>query len=505
MTERLRASGATVSSGALALGPSSPRPLAELVQRLLVHELRGDAATGVSDVTSRSDEASPGSLFFCVPGAVVDGHDLAADAVDRGAAVLVVERWLGADVTQVRVPVVREAMGPASAAFFGDPSRRMRAIGITGTNGKTTVTYLVEAIVRAAGGVPGVVGTTGVHLTGQRIAGSRTTPEAPELQRTLSRMVEVGVDTVAVEVSSHGLDQHRVDGTAFAVAAFTNLTQDHLDYHGTMDAYFASKARLFTPALAAEAVIDVDSPWGRRMAEASRVPTLTFGTDEHAELRATDLDATPNGTFFRVDGTAVRSALLGSFNASNCLAAFAVARRLGIADDAIARGIASVTSVPGRVEPVDREGGFLVLVDYAHTPDGLASVLLAARPLARGRLVVVFGCGGDRDRAKRPMMGRAAAQGADLAIITSDNPRSEDPLAIIADVERGARDVGGAYEIEPDRAAAIRRAVRLARPGDVVVLAGKGHEAVQELADGTIPFDDRDVAAGELRAIRGGA
>ncbi len=465
-------------------------------------EVRGAASVPVSAITYRSADAGPGALFFCVRGSRVDGHDVAAEAVVRGARALVVERWLPIDVVQVRVPSVREAMGPVAAAFHAHPARDLRIVGVTGTNGKTTTTFLLGSIFRAHGWTPGVIGTTGVRIDGAHVPFPRTTPEAPDLQQLLARMRDAGVDAVAMEVSSHGLDQHRVDGIRYQVAVFTNLTQDHLDYHASMEEYFAAKARLFTPAMSDRAVVNHDSAEGRRLL-ASGLPTVTFGLDAGADLRAVDVRTTREGISFRVDGLEIRSTLHGLFNVENCLAAIAAARALGIGDDAIARGIGDVTGVPGRVEAVEVGQPFLVMVDYAHTPDSLENVLRMARPLASGRLLVVFGCGGDRDRAKRPLMGRVATTLADLAVITSDNPRSEDPLAIIAEVEAGAREGGGAYAVEPDRRAAIALAVREAVDGDVVVIAGKGHETYQELAGETIPFDDRSVAAEEIRAALG--
>jgi UDP-N-acetylmuramoyl-L-alanyl-D-glutamate--2,6-diaminopimelate ligase len=488
-----------VRSSSVASFPSV-RPLSDLVADLPNHEVLGDLSTLVEALSYRSDEAAPGSLFFCVPGDRVDGHDFADDAVARGAVALVVERRLPSTAVQVVVPSVRAAMGPMSAAFFGRPADRMTVVGITGTNGKTTTTYLLEAIFRATGWTPGVIGTTGIRIDGRPAPFPRTTPEAPDLHRLLAGMVDEGIEAVAMEVSSHGLDQHRVDGVRYSVAVFTNLSQDHLDYHPSMEEYFEAKARLFTPEMSDRAVVNADSAEGHRLA--GRIPTLTFGTQSGADVRATEVEATARGMDFRVDGMRVHSSLRGLFNVENCLAAFATARTLGIEDRVAADAIASVQGVPGRVEAVEAGQDFLVLVDYAHTPDSVENVLRAARRLSTGRLVVVLGCGGDRDRAKRPLMGRAATSNADLAVITSDNPRSEDPSAIIAEMEPGAIAGGGAYLIEADRRSAIRLAVAEAGPGDVVVIAGKGHETYQEFADGTVPFDDRSVAAEELRALQ---
>jgi UDP-N-acetylmuramoyl-L-alanyl-D-glutamate--2,6-diaminopimelate ligase len=317
-------------------------------------------------------------------------------------------------------------------------------------------------------------------------------------------MAVEGVTAVAMEVSSHGLDQHRVDGIRYSVAVFTNLTQDHLDYHPSMEEYFLAKSRLFTPAMSDRAVVNLDDERGRDLA-GSGLPTVTYGLAPESDVRATDVESTADGIGFLADGVPIRSALRGSFNVENALAAFATARSLGIEDGVAADAISSVRVVPGRVETVEVGQGFLVLVDYAHTPDSVENVLRAARSLTGGRLIVVLGAGGDRDRVKRPLMGRAATANADLAVITSDNPRSEDPLAIIAEItpgaERGAEEGGGRFVVRPDRRAAIRLAMKEASPGDVVVIAGKGHETYQELADRRIPFDDRAVAQEELRSM----
>jgi UDP-N-acetylmuramoyl-L-alanyl-D-glutamate--2,6-diaminopimelate ligase len=479
------------------------RPLRDLLASVPGAEVRGSAATAVSDVTFRSAEVRAGSLFFCVRGDHIDGHAFAPEAERAGAAAVVVERWVDVPCPQIRVPSVRAAMGPMASALFGNPSSRLTVIGVTGTNGKTTTTYLLESIFRAAGVTPGVVGTTGVRIAGRNLPFDRTTPEAPDLQRLLASMVDEGVGGVAMEVSSHGLDQHRVDGTRYASAVFTNLTQDHLDYHRTMDSYFEAKARLFTPALSARAAVNADDPAGRALADRAQVPTITFGLGPGAEVRGEAVEVDAEGLSFRVGGVEVGSRLRGHFNVSNCLAALAAARQVGLDDQAIVRGIEQLDGVPGRLEPVDAGQQFTVLVDYAHTPDSLENVLRVTRSLSGRRLLVVFGCGGDRDRGKRPLMGEAATRLADVTVITSDNPRSENPEAIIAEIEPGAKRGGGAYRIEPDRRAAIELALGEAGPGDVVIIAGKGHETGQQFVDRTTPFDDRLVAAETLATLTG--
>jgi UDP-N-acetylmuramoyl-L-alanyl-D-glutamate--2,6-diaminopimelate ligase len=473
-------------------------PLSAAVGSVRGAEIRGDAGTVVAEVACDSRKVVAGALFFCVPGTEADGHDFAADAVRAGAVALTVERWVELDVPQVRVPSVRQAMGPMSAAVFGFPARSMTVVGVTGTNGKTTIVHLLDAVFRAAGLETGLIGTVGARVAGQPVSLDRTTPEAPDLHRLLARMRDEGISAVAMEVSSHALDQDRVGGVVFDAAVFTNLSHDHLDFHGSMDRYFDAKASLFTPDRAERAVVNVDDPWGRRLVDVP-MPLTTFGLASEADVRAEDVRVTAGGLAFRVHGREVKSRLRGVFNVSNCLATIAAAEALGMDPDSTVRGLAAAREVPGRMEPVMAGQDFLVVVDYAHTPDSIRNVLAAARPLATGRVIVVFGCGGDRDRAKRFPMGAAATEGADLTVITSDNPRSEDPLAIIREIERGA--AGGRAVVEPDRRAAIRLALHEARSGDVVVIAGKGHEPMQELADGPVPFDDRVVAREELEAI----
>jgi UDP-N-acetylmuramoyl-L-alanyl-D-glutamate--2,6-diaminopimelate ligase len=486
--------------------PFSESRAVTLVDLLVLPEAvqtRGDTNVLIQDVTYRSSDVRPGSLFFCVPGHRVDGHEFAAAAAAAGAVAMVVERWIEADGTQVLVESVRRAMGPLAAAFFSRPSTSMGIVGVTGTNGKTTTTYLLESIFRAAGLHPGVIGTTGVLINGRAVPFDRTTPEAPDLQRLLARMVREGVEAVAMEVSSHGLHQHRVDGTRFGCAVFTNLSQDHLDYHGTLEAYFEAKARLFTPELSDRAVVNGDTREGQSLARGALIPTVTFGLEGGSNVIAQEVEVSSSGVSFAVGRLNVRSRLRGMFNVYNCLAALSAAREVGVEDEAIIEGIAGVRGVPGRLQPVEAGQPFEVLVDYAHTPDSLDNVLRTARELARGRLLVVFGCGGDRDRGKRPLMGEAATRLADLTVITSDNPRSEEPADIIAEIEPGARGGGGEFTVEPDRRLAIRLALGRAGPGDVVLIAGKGHETGQQFRYETVPFDDRIVAAEEIAELLG--
>ncbi|MBJ7520006.1 MAG: UDP-N-acetylmuramoyl-L-alanyl-D-glutamate--2,6-diaminopimelate ligase [Solirubrobacteraceae bacterium] len=458
---------------------------------------------GSVDITALAYDdrvVAPGTLFFCVPGFTRDGHDFAPAAIERGASALVVERPLGLGVPEVVVDDVRAAMAPAAAALQGDPTAALDVVGITGTNGKTTTAYLVRSLLEAAGRRTGLLGTVQSVVGGEATPAVRTTPEAIDLQATFAAMRDGGDTACVMEVSSHALELRRADAIHWDVAIFTNLTQDHLDFHPTMDAYFAAKRRLFT-AGAATAVINVDDPYGRRLA-AELPDAVTYGIDaEDAVLRARDVRFDLRGSSFRVGDTAFTLPLPGRFNVLNALAAIGAARALGIADDAIAAALPGGARVPGRFEPVDEGQPFAVLVDYAHTPDSLENVLAAARPLTAGRLISVFGCGGDRDRGKRPQMGEISARLADHTIVTSDNPRSEDPAAIIEEILGGIGDRAEVEAIE-DRHVAIETAVRAAGAGDIVVIAGKGHEQGQEFAGGRkVPFDDATVAREALRAI----
>ena len=454
--------------------------LERLVAALEPMEVLGRPSVEVLDLAYDARAVTPGALFFAVPGERADGHDFAAVAVERGAAALVVERELDLPVGQLVVPDARAAMAPAADVFFGEPTRELEVVGVTGTSGKTTTSHLLFAILAAAGRRPGLLGTVEARVGGERRGVVRTTPEAIDLQRVLREMLDAGDRSCAMEASSHASVLHRLDRVRFAVLIFTNLSQDHLDFHGDMDSYFEAKRRLFLVEPRPIAVVNVGDDYGRRLAE--ELPAaITFTADDTSAL----------------DGIELR--LQGRFNRENALGALYASRALGIDDDAIRRGLESVRGIPGRFESVVSGQPFHVIVDYAHKPGALENVLRAASNLADGnRVLLVVGAGGDRDRGKRPVMGRLASELADVAIITSDNPRSEDPETIAAEIVSGAE---GHVEVELDRAAAIGRAIGLAGPGDVVVIAGKGAEQGQEFADGTIPFDDREAAKEAIEAL----
>jgi UDP-N-acetylmuramoyl-L-alanyl-D-glutamate--2,6-diaminopimelate ligase len=436
----------------------------------------------VSGVAIDSRAVTRGDVFACVRGDHADGHEFAATAVKAGAVALLVDHQLDLPVPQLVVTDTRRAVGPLASYVFGEPSRALTMVGVTGTNGKTTTTQLVASILDHVGRRTGVIGT---------LTGAHTTPEAPDLQRQLAAFRDAGNSAVAMEVSSHALALHRVDGTHFDVGVFTNLGHDHLDLHGTQERYFAAKAMLFEPQRCGIAVVNIDDVHGRLLADAADVPVVTFSrSDVHnVSVGAAQLS-------FEWCGVTIAVGIGAEFNVMNTLAAATACRALGIAPADIAAGLAAAQPVPGRFEPIRAGQHFDVIVDYAHTPDGLAAVLAAARACnERGRLTVVFGCGGDRDRAKRPEMGAVAARFADGVIVTSDNPRSEDPHSIIAAIVDGVdADARDRVEVEPDRRAAIGRAISQAAAGDIVVIAGKGHENTQTVGAQVLPFDDRQVA-----------
>jgi len=437
----------------------------------------------------------PGALFFCVPGFTRDGHDFAQDAIDRGAVALVVERRLPLGAPQIEVKSVRAAMAPAAANFYGDPTAELQVAGVTGTNGKTTTAFLLRAILEADGRRTGLLGTVTSVIGGVEHPVERTTPEAIDLQRTFRAMLERHDSACSMEVSSHALELHRADAIHFDVAIFTNLTQDHLDFHPTMEDYFQAKRRLFEELVPRNAVVNIDDQYGARIAAELARP-ITFALDRDATYRATDVDTGLHGSRFTIHGPdgelEATTPMRGRFNVYNALGAFAAARALAVPGETANSALAAAELVPGRFQPVDVGQEFGVLVDYAHTPDSLENVLRAARELTSGRLHVVFGCGGDRDRAKRPLMGEIASRLADRVIVTSDNPRSEDPETIIEEILVGAEP---GVERNVDRREAIEHAIAGARVGDVVVIAGKGHEQGQEFEGGRkIQFDDATVA-----------
>jgi UDP-N-acetylmuramoyl-L-alanyl-D-glutamate--2,6-diaminopimelate ligase len=461
-----------------------------LFEGVEVAVVRGDVSgTEVRSIEFDSRRVAPGALFFCLPGHRSDGHDFAAGAVGAGAVGLMVERPLALPVPQVVVApgAARPSMARAACAFYDYPARALTCVGVTGTNGKTTVTHLLASILEEDGRPCTVIGT---------LDGARTTPEAPVIQKILDEARHDGHRAAAMEVSSHALTEARVDGIRFDAAVFTNLSQDHLDYHETMEAYFAAKASLFTEERAGLAVVNVDDVWGKRLGRQVTIPVVTFSSGD-----ATEVESQRELTSFVWRGRKVELALTGAYHVVNAVAAATTASALGVTDEVVVRGLGRARPVPGRFEVVEGPSPFTVVVDYAHTPDGLAVALESARGLAGShRVLCVFGCGGDRDRAKRPVMGEIVSGGADVTVITSDNPRREDPAGIIGDVVSGVVD-GAVVVVEPDRGRAIAVAVERARPGDVVLVAGKGHESVIEIGDRRIPFDDRQVAAEAVRRL----
>jgi UDP-N-acetylmuramoyl-L-alanyl-D-glutamate--2,6-diaminopimelate ligase len=468
--------------------------MTKLIKDIDVVGVRGEpATTDVSSIEFDSRRVAPGALFCCVPGERTDGHLHAADAVESGATSLLCDRFLDLEVTQVRVApgAVRPAMAEVASAFYDHPSRALATVGVTGTNGKTTVTQLVRSVLDCAGRPTGVIGT---------LEGERTTPEAPVLQRLLGELRDEGRTAVAMEVSSHALTQHRVDGIVFDVAAFTNLSREHLDHHRTMEEYFEAKAGLFDRSRSKLAVVNVDDPWGLRLAgELAGADVVPVRRSD-----AEDVVLSVGSSSFRWRGVPVTLPLSGIFNVDNALLAAAIATALGVDDEQVAEGLGVAPVLPGRMEVVSAGAPFVVIVDYAHTPAGLEEALSAARGLAgSGRVISLFGCGGDRDPGKRPEMGAAAARWSDVVVLTSDNPRSEDPAAIIDQVRAG---IGAGVDlvVDPDRGHAIVVAVGLARAGDVVVLAGKGHETTQTVGGQLLPFDDRAEARRALDGRFGG-
>lgn len=451
--------------------------------------------TDICSIEYDSRRVKKGSLFCCIVGAMFDGHSFAQSALDSGATALLVERKLPLPAPQIVVKNARKAMAEMAAAFYGYPQREMMMLGVTGTNGKTTTTYMVKAIAEQAGKKVGVIGTIRNLIGNESIHTDRTTPESVDLFRILRMMADAHVDLVVMETSSHALEQFRVHGIKFDVGLFTNLTQDHLDYHKSFDNYLAAKKTLFLNSK--KAVINVDDPYSGRMMEGLAIPIMTFGVRDRADISATDIDITTDGVRFDLhtpEGEVfLNLAIPGLFSVFNAMGAAGMALAGGMKLSAVKAGLESLTSVSGRLEPVKTNRDFSVFVDYAHTPDALENVLKTVQQFAKGRVICVFGCGGDRDRAKRPIMGEIAGRFSELAVITSDNPRTEDPMAIIETIEEGVKRSGTKYAVIENRKEAIRYALSVAQGDDVIMIAGKGHENYQEIKGTKYHFDDKEI------------
>lgn len=487
-----------------------------LASSIATARIIGEGSVECQGIQADSRLVQPGDLFLCLPGFTVDGHDYAAQAVGKGASALVVERELDIPIPQLLVKDARLAMAILSDQLFASPSRQLNMIGITGTNGKTTTSYLIEKILEDSGVPTGLIGTIQMRYNGKTVPMSGTTPEAVDLQKKLRLMVDEGVKSCVMEVSSHALEQGRVKGTDFRTAVFTNLTQDHLDYHHTMEQYRDAKALLFSrlgnaynedPNSRKYAVLNTDDPASEYFSKATAAEVITYGLEQGADVRASQIAITAKGTSFHVNtfrGEAdIQLRMVGKFNVYNALAAIAATLLEGVPLEQIRKSLESVPGVDGRVEAVEAGQPFAVIVDYAHTPDGLENVLRSVKEFAKGRIVCVFGCGGDRDRTKRPLMGEIAARYSDHVFVTSDNPRTEDPAVILKDIEQGLLEAGISreiYDMIEDRREAIFKAIEMASPEDVVLIAGKGHETYQIIGKTSFDFDDRIVAK---EAIRG--
>ncbi len=477
--------------------------LKELLEDVEVVETKGDLTIPIEDIVYDSRRVEQGSLFVAVRGLKTDGHDYISEALKRGCRVAIVEKEDKRIETQVIVKNSRRALSIASRNFFGDPSEKLELIGVTGTNGKTTTTYLIESILRNSGLKTGLIGTVEYRIGDKSFIQERTTPESYDLQKILFEMVKHGISHVAMEVSSHAIDLNRITGCRFACKVFTNLSQDHLDYHGTIEEYFAAKKSFFEDGQGC-AVINTDDLFGRRIQDLA-ITQKTYGIDDQADLQAKDITLKSNGSSFMLtagsESIKIDLKLVGLFNVYNALAAAAACQIGKISLDNIKKGLESVENVSGRFERIDYGQDFSVYVDYAHTPESLKQVLETSRSVTPGKLIVVFGCGGDRDRQKRPLMGKIAGELSDKAIITSDNPRTEEPESIIRQIEQGIKKTKADYIKVTDRKEAIKTALEQAEKDDAVIIAGKGHETTQTFKDKTIHFDDREVAGDILMEL----
>ena len=479
-----------------------------LVDVPCIQETNGNMITEIDHLITDSREKTENGLFFCIPGARVDAHNFAPQAVANGCTALVVERLLDLPVPQIRVESVRSAMAYMAAAFYGFPARKLRMIGICGTKGKTTTSFLLKAIMEKAGYVTGLIGTTGNMIGDKHIKSNLTTPDPVDLHRCLRQMVDEGVEVVVMEVSAHAVDMHRLDGITYEAACYTNLSQDHLDYFGTMENYFQTKKSFFMHGAVLNAALNEDDETSDRIIEDISIPYLTYGISSEADVFAREIEITEDGVSFSimlrgVEDMQVNMQLTGMFNVYNALAAASLAMILGVQNADIKAGLESLKNVPGRVEMLDTRTPYKVILDYSHSPDALENILSTVRTFTRNRLIVLFGCGGDRDQGKRPIMGEIAGRLADYSILTSDNPRTEDPIAILEAIEAGAKAVGGSYTVIENRREAIRYALEMGRDGDVIILAGKGHETYQEIMGVKKPFDEKvvvDELLAEMRA-----
>ena len=462
-------------------------------------ESRGNLNITIDDLTMNSQNTAQNGLFFCISGSRVDAHDFAPQAIENGCAALIVSRFLDTlQVPQIKVKNVRSAMAYISSAFFDHPTRRLRLIGVSGTKGKTTTTYLVKSIMEEAGFKVGLIGTTGNMIGDQYIKSTLTTPDSIDLHRTFRQMLDEGVDIVCMEVSAHAIDMHRIDGLFFEAACYTNLSQDHLDYFHTMDNYFAAKKKFFTSNFALNVSLNIDDDSSLQILEDLTVPYLTYGIRVNSDLYARDIEISENGIHFliqlrNIETFEVSMQMTGMFNVYNALAAASLAMIFGVDVTAIQNGLHNVKSVPGRIELLDLHLPFKVILDYSHSPDALENILTTVRTFTQNRLIVLFGCGGDRDQGKRPIMGEIGGQLADFCILTSDNPRTEDPHAILQEIEDGIKETSGKYIIIENRRDAIRFALNTAEDGDILILAGKGHETYQEIMGVKRPFDEKAI------------
>jgi len=475
----------------------------EMIKNLSeVISVRGSDNCKIQSIVGDSRKVEPGSLFVAIPGLGVDGHDFIPEALNRGAVAIVGERDINLrDKLYVQVKNSRKALAQCSASFYGYPSEQLKIIGITGTNGKTTITYLIQAMLKKIGAKTGVIGTIGNIIDDVKLPAKFTTPEAPKLHELFSDMLKYHVEYVVMEVSSHSLKLHRVDGINFDLGIFTNLTQDHLDFHHSFKDYLISKRKLFEQSKAA--VTNIDDAYGRAILDAINIPVITYGRHEDAKIKAKNVKLTSEGVFydlvFQGKSFQVFYGVPGLFSVYNSLAALAAGITLHLPIDSMISALSEVKGVPGRFEPVKCGQNFTLVVDYSHTPDSLKNAIQTARDFCEGKIITVFGCGGDRDREKRSMMGKIASEMSDFVVVTSDNPRSEDPESILDDIEKGIS--GTNYERVLDRRQAIKTAVEKARKGDIVIIAGKGHENYQILKDKIIHFDDREVAKELLMGV----